>query len=1182
MANRKPRSGKSEPFAALVAEELTESRGEPVRIPAEHNETWVRTTDEEIVGLALSGGGIRSATFNLGLLQGLKRVGLLPALDYLSTVSGGGYIGGFWTAWRRNNPDGEVFPVEADEQAEPAEVRHLREFSNFLSPRLGLLSADTGRIIVAALAAMLPSLAATLSLLVLLMVAWAIAAWAVLAGGPWVRAGALVVLTAVPLLLMERRLRKRESALAAPDGRAAAAGNPLSGAGPWSAALVGTLGVVGAALLLEGATRLATPDGGDVATLGGIAEFVGALPLAGASATFAVALLWLLPVVPILVVRALTARSMTRFGALQFRAAYDRVAARLLLIAGVWLAFASVVWAGNVVVRELIAVSAVGGVTAVLSAIATWLQRQVAEALRSDGIGKTVLARLKPRLPAVLSWLAVFGLAVLVATALSRAQGQVASSTGEPWLIPLIATAIGITALSLFYFDPNRIGLHSFYRGRIARTFLGATNPATAHATHRTTEEARGDDFPIHEAGTRPLHLVCTTANDLAPLDPLASLHRGGRSAVISPVGFTVDRDWRFWLERGKYEPETFLQKQRARLPAEPAQRSTWQRFVAWLFGPLLRDNDAPSLAAALTASAAAFNPMMGSYSMRLGRAVTFLMAALNLRLGRWTKHPSRSGESKTWWFPGVLFYKELLGISSTDGGDVHLSDGGHFENMALYELIRRHCRYIIVSDCGADPDAGFNDLATLMRRVREDFGVELKLDLGALRPDADGRARQPVVIGEVVYPDGDRGTLLLFKPCLVGTEPEDIVQYRRRNPIFPNESTIDQFYDAAQWESYRRLGQHAAETAFEFARGSGPWWPERGADAPAAVLRPFVSRLFGDARFRWLTASPAQAERLVQVSAAAAQLDEALAAPDVRWLARQVHGDVAEALIGLSGNGAGAGQTTPPTPDQIAAGLPVLRNALRFAEDAHRLLGLEEEATHPAHLGIVNLFGRWTGTPLFRLLWPLLRAQHAPAFARFLEGRFAIPERGIAGGDAVSIRADELAVNHGYAVRSWRDAHGADGPPTDANDRFAAYVLTLRYGVGGPETHVHAGLLRYRSIARPGLSPLVTWTDTELYIPPGLWGIGLGGRFLDALLHGSSSPVRNCHVLVTGRDGATGLDLYRQAGFRNVRNLASILTKREDRALVRGVAAGRRFMVRPIDAAFARALAAEATEVEA
>jgi predicted acylesterase/phospholipase RssA len=108
--------------------------------------------------LCLSGGGIRSATFGLGILQGLARCGLLGKFHYLSTVSGGGYIGSWLSAWIKNHPQGIDGVVEELSKScskvslkdphdsalnpDPPPIRHLRKFSNYLAPKTGLTSVD--------------------------------------------------------------------------------------------------------------------------------------------------------------------------------------------------------------------------------------------------------------------------------------------------------------------------------------------------------------------------------------------------------------------------------------------------------------------------------------------------------------------------------------------------------------------------------------------------------------------------------------------------------------------------------------------------------------------------------------------------------------------------------------------------------------------------------------------------------------------------------------------------------------------------------------------------------------------------------------------------------------------------------------------------------------------------------
>jgi hypothetical protein len=170
---------------SLIREELGEE-------PRPAGKNWLTHPPRDLIGLALSGGGIRSATFNLGLLQGLNHFGLLKSFDYLSTVSGGSYIGSFWIRWRdqhwrsRSHASGRsVFPTGATDgqTPEPRSIRHLREFSNFLAPRLGIFSYDTGRLLVTAVSSMVPSLLAALSLLTLTVLFWTLLAWLLFGSG---------------------------------------------------------------------------------------------------------------------------------------------------------------------------------------------------------------------------------------------------------------------------------------------------------------------------------------------------------------------------------------------------------------------------------------------------------------------------------------------------------------------------------------------------------------------------------------------------------------------------------------------------------------------------------------------------------------------------------------------------------------------------------------------------------------------------------------------------------------------------------------------------------------------------------------------------------------------------------------------------------------------------------------
>src|SRR5207302_7995787 len=116
--------------------------------------------------------------------------------------------------------------------------------------------------------------------------------------------------------------------------------------------------------------------------------------------------------------------------------------------------------------------------------------------------------------------------------------------------------------------------------------------------------------------------------------------------------------------------------------------------------------------------------------------------------------------------------------------------------------------------DCGADPEVAFDDFGNAVRRIREDFGVEIDVDLSPLKPNAARLSKQHVAVGTIMYdPRGaqkDTGVLVYLKPTLTGHEPCDISQYRTRHAAFPHESTGYQFYHDAPWESSLRSRQHA------------------------------------------------------------------------------------------------------------------------------------------------------------------------------------------------------------------------------------------------------------------------------------------------------------------------------------------------------------------------------------
>ncbi|MCW5627163.1 MAG: hypothetical protein KIT73_20770, partial [Burkholderiales bacterium] len=218
------------------------------------------------------------------------------------------------------------------------------------------------------------------------------------------------------------------------------------------------------------------------------------------------------------------------------------------------------------------------------------------------------------------------------------------------------------------------------------------------------------------------------------------------------------------------------------------------------------------SLGTPMGISGAAASPNMGFHS---SPPVAVLMTVFNVRLGWWLQNP-RFGS--VWRSPGPawgLLYlgQELLGMSNERAGYVSVSDGGHFENLGLYELVRRRCRVIFSVDAGQDRSFGFDDLANAIRRCYTDFGIRIDIDTRSVCPDDKGCSAFQCAVGSIHYEDVDPGaapgTLFYMKPCITGDEPADVLNYRATHPEFPHESTGDQWFDEAQFESYRKLGHH-------------------------------------------------------------------------------------------------------------------------------------------------------------------------------------------------------------------------------------------------------------------------------------------------------------------------------------------------------------------------------------
>src|SRR5207253_165927 len=212
---------------------------------------------------------------------------------------------------------------------------------------------------------------------------------------------------------------------------------------------------------------------------------------------------------------------------------------------------------------------------------------------------------------------------------------------------------------------------------------------------------------------------------------------------------------------------------------------------------------DGPEMGTTVAISGAAANPNMGYHT---SGSMAFLLTVFDARLGWWLGNPRWRGPSR---YPGPVFawtylIAELLGQTTGRSRFVNLSDGGHFDNLGLYELVRRRCHYIIAGDAEEDAKLAFESLGGAIRKCRADFGVEIDIDPEPIRI-VNGRSGAHCVLGRILYPEGARGYLFYLKAILTGDEPSDVTEYQTRFPEFPHQSTADQFFSESQFESYRR-----------------------------------------------------------------------------------------------------------------------------------------------------------------------------------------------------------------------------------------------------------------------------------------------------------------------------------------------------------------------------------------
>ena len=809
--------------------------------------------------LCFSGGGIRSATFGLGVLQGLAQVsrrtdGLLRKLDFISTVSGGGYLGGWLTRWRQESGGMDAVIKDLSESPadrldpEPRPVAHLRSYSNYLDPKLGATSGDTWTLVATVLrnlmlnwSILLPLLAAALLIPRILLelvtlvhrpypgsVLFSILGLAFLFGVSAVRFVTLnlpafgdrkenerayltkgllpFVLTAVclatywyldgdqsypPQRLMNFCLfgflvHGIGTAIAFLEIKQEAEKNPAARAlkAVLASGISGMVGGLVAYMVLRSIAQLPNP------LVHGTDTFlVLSVPL----------VLVIFSVVAIMLV-GLTSKYTND----EDREWWARSGAFILLAVAGWIVASGLVLFGArglafLSVKVQAMVGAAGGLLAfVMSKIG-------ASPKSPSGRDNKPTPGLSKLIGSPDQWLPVFGLLGLAMVAI------VVCSTNEK-LIRNLAPKLGMKQLDAFlvalavetlfvvvaagFVNVNKFSLHAMYRNRLVRAYLGASrdrkpNPFTGFDPEDNIRMIEINRLADGQALERPMHVINMALN-LVEGQNLAWQERKAAS-------FTATT-----LHCG-------------------SSRVNYQRTEGY------GGKEGIRLGTAIAISGAAASPNMGYHSSPVLSAI---MTFFNVRLGWWLANPGEKGQK--YWKKGAPnnairpLLDEAFGRTTSVNQWVYLSDGGHFENLGLYEMVLRRCNTIIVIDSGADPDYKFEDLGNAVRKIRIDLGISITFEKDTMptkvnrRHCAVGKIEYKCVDGKIDGKDAPDGTLIYIKPLLCGKEPADVAQYAATDARFPQQPTSDQWFSESQFESYRRLGSHTIEHIVEELTASG------------------------------------------------------------------------------------------------------------------------------------------------------------------------------------------------------------------------------------------------------------------------------------------------------------------------------------------------------------------------
>ncbi len=840
--------------------------------------------DQSVTGLAISGGGVRSATLHLGVLQSLAKAHLLRRVDFLSTVSGGGYVGSFLGRFfdrlrydpvsgaGRHCPEPGPDRVERElASTESQEISWLRKHGNYLAP------GGNGDMRYNLAVFLRNVLSIHFVVGMLMLVAFGLA-------------NALRYLVFDPV----------STASGVALGTSAASTLPLGYLlgrslgvfwSPWFVLfellllLLVTPKIIGYWLASQDANERY-----DWPSLALLFIFLAAFLFLGvrhglASQPLFLALSLVSSFVPVELAWRRGRRREEATGAgsqntrrLRTRNYLTDDLGFALGIAAATLGFAIVDAIGHGLQQWLVAanvsytVAFTGfGATAVtlvplLRAVAGYISGST-----QSGPPSTLQRLFKAQITAGLLALILSAVPLIAYSFISHVTYEGGRSPLAGLAVTVFALLVsGILATKAALTFVNRSSLESVYASHIARTYLGASNPLRHHAAGANISEViPGDDvdsirdYRPHDMGG-PVHLINVTINQTVDFgSQRGNRNRKGENMAVTCLGLNIG-----WGSHAFWQDVPSSDVREGRAAVKPVG---WQEGIGH---PFVDENNRPAAAVEMLPlrdwigiSGAAIGPARGQ-TTALGTALLFGLA--NLRTGYWWD--THVLDSLRDGFPELTFLRRLLyllpriflpqslllaeWVARYPGPWErfwNLSDGGFFENLAAYELVRRRVPRMIVGDGGQDEDYQFSDFANLVRKARIDFSAriepvlpehftalgipeEVQALLGMLddlRPQAQPAgeplplSRKHAALFTVTYDDGKcpyRSLLLYLKASCTGDEAADVTAYRTLHPDFPHESTANQFFNEEQWESYRKLGEEIGNGLF-FGGGESDAW---------------------------------------------------------------------------------------------------------------------------------------------------------------------------------------------------------------------------------------------------------------------------------------------------------------------------------------------------------------------